>query len=173
MLGGVFDFLDTNVSARGLDMAEGAMGYLSAEGSGKDNAWLRSTPDCLGPDDIVGLVEGQLAGEELARAHAHLGQCAPCRRHVSDLIKASRESGPRSTGCPQKSPPTSFLEERPSADTSSTAGSAKAPWASFTWAIIVDYVPRVGVNSQAAFDTFCAAAGTRRPRRLSVSTAGQ
>ncbi|HWL88500.1 MAG TPA: serine/threonine-protein kinase, partial [Polyangiaceae bacterium] len=73
------------------------MGFLSVDGFGRENTWLRSSPDCLGPDDIVGLVEGQLAGDELAQAHAHLGQCAACRRHVSDLIKASRESGPRST----------------------------------------------------------------------------
>ncbi|HEU4534686.1 MAG TPA: serine/threonine-protein kinase, partial [Polyangiaceae bacterium] len=43
--------------------------------------------DCLEPDAVEGFARGWLAGDELARAEAHIDRCSDCRRCVSELAK--------------------------------------------------------------------------------------
>ncbi len=54
---------------------------------GEGGETLRGGPDCLEPDALEGLVQGWLAGGELARAEAHIDRCPECRRCVSELAK--------------------------------------------------------------------------------------
>lgn len=75
-------------------MSESAPGHMNPpSGFEPHSSDSLARPDCLTPDDALGLVEGSLAGEARVRAAAHIARCDECRIHASELVKSSRVSG--------------------------------------------------------------------------------